>query len=612
MIREKLLEILALQPEFDQVEERPEMLRRGQLLDEIRDALVGQDPRREGDRDKERWTATCPRVRVWRRASRLPGRFHWAVHLVGRADGQGVVLAVAPHLPPGKAPSRQWRAEALRIVQTIASDGFGSLESPELGRHPNPNKKLTGSGTKLAKWTILHQSWGVAELPPDDVLNATIERFLDLAEVLQARVADPTLEARSANDHNPNDAAGTGAGAAGVPLDTDGADLPGKSEPIEQGIPPRGVRPAIEATPESPLRINLLDLLDHLEEAACVVLQGPPGCGKTWRAEQLIKAANGGEEKASAAQWSAIVQKNGDDIAAAVSAATEPTLLWELVQLHPGYAYEDFVRGMTMDKHGKFVSQDRLFLELCWAAARRGPNRPTLLVLDEVNRCNLSSVLGELIAGLEKSKRGKLSIRLQYPPPKQPPWEGEAGAEDRPGHTMTVPAGLWIIATMNTADRSIALVDYAIRRRFRFLDLQADERPIEAKKYHNGASAQAVALFKKCRALLGQENEHLAIGHSYFLIDEKDRGDWALKLARRFVFEVAPLLREYQRDGLLKVPRGEATDKDDEVSVLLRELLSPPPRPESSPKDPVEVLRIWLDRAPQPAESQATTDEQRG
>jgi hypothetical protein len=297
------------------------------------------------------------------------------------------------------------------------------------------------------------------------------------------------------------------------------------------------------------------DLRTHLEEAGCVVLQGPPGSGKTYCAETFIRtlatnsdsAGNASNAQMDECQWSSLRARYNNSLKECVHASRTNNLkvIWDIVQLHPGYAYEDLVRGLVTansDSGGiQFKAQDRVLVELAHVAQQ--VEFPVVLVLDEINRCNLSAVLGEAILLLEKSKRGSSRVRLQYP--------NADGVND----TLMLPDNLWIIGTMNTADRSIALIDYAIRRRFRFLDVLPNTNAI-AQYYTNRQFPHLVPrvinLFNTLNDVV--KEERLRIGHSYFMVDPGKTGDdrWSRRIARRIVFEVLPLLREYKEEGLLK------------------------------------------------------------
>ena len=167
-----------------------------------------------------------------------------------------------------------------------------------------------------------------------------------------------------------------------------------------------------------------------LEEKRQVIFQGPPGTGKTFIARKLARCLAGSEERV------------------------------ELVQFHPSYAYEDFVQGFRPARDGQpgFQLRDGPLLAVA-ARALREPREKHFLVIDEINRANLAKVFGELYFLLEY--RGS-EIRLQY---------SDA--------SFSLPNNLYIIGTMNTADRSIALVDLALRRRFYFIEFHPAKWPID-------------------------------------------------------------------------------------------------------------------------------------
>lgn len=170
-------------------------------------------------------------------------------------------------------------------------------------------------------------------------------------------------------------------------------------------------------------------------------------------------------------------------------------------------------------------------------------NQPYLLIIDEINRGNISKIFGELITLLEADKRigeeNELTVTLPYSQ-----------------ETFGVPSNLYIIGTMNTADRSVGYIDYAIRRRFAFITLKADRNVIENYYTDNDLKQKALAYFDQADALMKVSSEYekddLMIGHSYFLAKSEE------ELQNKMVYEVRPLLLEYFNDGLL------AFRKDDE------------------------------------------------
>lgn len=175
-----------------------------------------------------------------------------------------------------------------------------------------------------------------------------------------------------------------------------------------------------------------------------------------------------------------------------------------------------------------------------------------VLIIDEINRANISKVLGELITLLEADKRlgevNEVKVRLPYS-------KEEFG----------VPANLYIIGTMNTADRSVGYIDYAIRRRFAFITIKADRNVVE--NYNSSISSLALQYFDKVRAWMCDDNitgdidaDDLMVGHSYFLTDNVDT------LKTKMKYEVIPLLREYINDGILSVDiKSEINNWEEEL-----------------------------------------------
>lgn len=271
-----------------------------------------------------------------------------------------------------------------------------------------------------------------------------------------------------------------------------------------------------------------------------VIFQGPPGCGKTFMAQLVAARLLGATPDAlrdshaaaafmEARQFSSLKGKDYDSLASEV---TKQGGTWEIVQFHPTYAYEDFVRGIATDVDARtkttvFRVEDRIFARLATVSTK--VKVPVVLIIDEVNRADISKVLGELIYALEY--RGR-QVALPYAV------EGS--------RTLAVGANLVVLATMNTADRSIALVDYAIRRRFDFVDLLPDRGVLErhATARFPEAAARVLQLFDNVQRLFVDSRDY-AVGHSYFM------GEDVADVSRRVVFEVLPLLAEYQKENII-------------------------------------------------------------
>ena len=225
-----------------------------------------------------------------------------------------------------------------------------------------------------------------------------------------------------------------------------------------------------------------------LQDKRQVIFQGPPGTGKTYVSQALANCLAGSENRV------------------------------DLVQFHPSYAYEDFVRGFrpTISKNGQagFELQDGPLLRSA-EKARNDSDSKHFLIIDEINRGNLAKVFGELYFLLEYRDK---KIRLQYQQ------EGEPD--------FSLPPNLYFIGTMNTADRSIALVDMALRRRFYFIEFHPDVEPVkgvldrwlEKQKQDKETDADMTWVAKVVeRANEKLKNDrHAAIGPSYFIKDDLD------------------------------------------------------------------------------------------
>ncbi|MGE4385017.1 MAG: AAA family ATPase [Endomicrobiaceae bacterium] len=206
----------------------------------------------------------------------------------------------------------------------------------------------------------------------------------------------------------------------------------------------------------------------------------------------------------------------------------EATGDYKIIQFHPAYSYEDFVRGIvaiTEDKSVNYRVENKILADFA-KKAKEDPNGNYVLIIDEINRANLPAVLGELIYGLEYRNE---AIESMYE------YMGE--------REIILPNNLFIIGTMNTADRSVGHIDYAIRRRFAFVDMSPDENVISNPKAKN--------LFFEIKKLFTDEYlspdfkaKDVMIGHSYFIV--KDENELKLKLE----FEIKPILEEYLKDGI--------------------------------------------------------------
>lgn len=308
-------------------------------------------------------------------------------------------------------------------------------------------------------------------------------------------------------------------------------------------------------------RLGLLKDLLQMEHQ--IVLQGPPGTSKTYEAKRLAaymlgfspNAANKGHKDHPAfdsCRFTSQEAGKGKEQTGVSQGADNGKGCWEIVQFHPAYNYEDFVRGIqvnsTPDKNICYETKDKVFAELC-KTAREHSNSKHILIIDEINRAHLAAVLGELIYALEY--RGE-EVRTPY-----------AVGDDA---KLMVPENLFVIGTMNTADRSIGHIDYAVRRRFAFYPLLPDKSVIESYyAAQKDLKVKALNLFEATEALFkvkeGNEEkpalspefhpDDVQVGHAYFLAENED------DLFRKFAYQVYPLLREYYKDGVLAPNAGE-------------------------------------------------------
>ncbi len=294
---------------------------------------------------------------------------------------------------------------------------------------------------------------------------------------------------------------------------------------VEQRIhTPTTQRPApAPSVPEQPLPAFVLRIAELLEHKPQLVLHGPPGTGKSYWAELAAR-------ELAARDW--FSRRFAALTEAERSALTGPGGAVELCTFHPGFGYEDFVEGLRpvlVQGQLAFELRDGLFKRLCRRAAQR-PERRFFLVIDEINRGDLPRIFGELLTLLEADKRG-WAVTL-------------ALSQER----FVVPPNVAILATMNTADRSIALLDAALRRRFAFHELMPDP----------AALGDSVVLGLPLGPMLGWINEslvrtlgagmrHLQVGHAYLMHNRQPITD-PTRLAAALRNDILPLLEEYCHD----------------------------------------------------------------
>jgi 5-methylcytosine-specific restriction protein B len=256
-----------------------------------------------------------------------------------------------------------------------------------------------------------------------------------------------------------------------------------------------------------------------LQRKRQVILYGPPGTGKTFWAERAV-------EDLAARAWFSVSAR---DLDAAKRDELRKNGAIEVCAFHPAYGYEDFLEGFRpTEKAGAITFQlrDGVFKRLC-ARAERAPTKPHFLIIDEINRGDIPRIFGELLTVLEREKRGR---------PITLPLSGTA---------FSVPDNVFVIGTMNTADRSIALLDAALRRRFGFVELLPDSVPLA------GVSVGGLPLGPWLEELnrrvvqhAGRDARHLQVGHSYLLPGGNPVRD-VPRFAEILRDDIVPLLEEY-------------------------------------------------------------------
>lgn len=237
-----------------------------------------------------------------------------------------------------------------------------------------------------------------------------------------------------------------------------------------------------------------------------VILQGAPGVGKTFIAKRLA--------------YSLMGCKDDDRV--------------EMVQFHQSYSYEDFIMGYRPNANGGFDLTPGIFYNFCMKA-KGDKGHSYFFIIDEINRGNLSKIFGELLMLIENDYRGQ-KIKLAY---NQQPF--------------SVPSNLYIIGMMNTADRSLAMIDYALRRRFSFVEIEPGFDSEGFKRYQAslGSSAfnrliDAVEALNRKISSDDSLGSGFCIGHSYFCNQSECTSAWLKSVVE---FDIAPMLREYWFDS---------------------------------------------------------------
>jgi len=256
-----------------------------------------------------------------------------------------------------------------------------------------------------------------------------------------------------------------------------------------------------------------------------IILYGVPGVGKTYNHKKLISLLEDGysdNEIFEIISSNQISDENSRFFIEKLCKEISEESRVKFITFHQSFGYEDFIEGFRPDENGDIKLKDGVFKEFC-KDAQKQKDKNFYFIIDEINRANISKVFGELITLIEEDKRDTLSVTLPYSK-----------------ENFSIPKNLFIIGTMNSTDKSIALIDIALRRRFTFVEMLPNPELVE---------------YEKARELMEKLNDKLPseyqIGHSYFMKIEDDE-----ELAFTCKYKIQPLLEEYfygDKEGLKEV-----------------------------------------------------------
>ena len=274
-----------------------------------------------------------------------------------------------------------------------------------------------------------------------------------------------------------------------------------------------------------------------------VILQGAPGTGKTYSTASLALSIIGETIGVDLNNHDEVMRRFSDHL---YNKKCNRDGRIGFVTFHQSMDYEDFVEGIKPKEDDNcpneglsYVYRDGIFKDICNEALGAEEGKNYVLIIDEINRGNVSKIFGELITLLEPDKRIGAShpLRVTLPYTKE---------------LFGVPSNLYLIGTMNTTDRSVGYIDYAVRRRFAFITLDSQREIVQSYYSDPDLRDKAVDLYDKIRSFLENDCNHpdididdLMIGHSYFMADNLSN------LQFKFDYQICPLIKEYYKDGFI-------------------------------------------------------------
>lgn len=413
------------------------------------------------------------------------GDLSWLPRKITKEDNERFRRLISEHYPDRKSATR-------RIKDFVAEMGEGDLVVPVDGDRSLGVGRMTGGYAFETESEFPHQR-AVEWLSLDEWRLPAAER--KAAPIREIKSGANLLEIERRVQASPGPI---------VPQAQPSASLPTPRRPPRLG----GVPGRIQAV---------------LDRKSQCILHGPPGTGKTYWAERTAS------DLAAHRAFGVAFDQLGVDERAEIVGSDQGDGLVRFCCFHPSYGYEDFIEGYrpeVVDRQLGFRLRNGVFKRLC-QDAEKVPDRRFFLIVDEINRGDIPRIFGELLTALEKDKRGK-AILL--------PVSGEP---------FRVPPNVFLIGTMNTADRSISLLDAALRRRFGFVEMMPDASILRGHSVGGVPLAPWLdALNERVRRHVGRNARHLQVGHSYLMEGGRPVRDMAaLRLALRD--DILPLLEEY-------------------------------------------------------------------